>query len=133
MVQTDMLIVDDEEAIRFSLSDYFSFHGFLVDCATELEHAEALLEVRSYDVVIADLRLTGINGTEGLELITYIRERAPETRVVLLTAYGSDDVRVEAKRRGVDAFLQKPQRLADVADTVERALAQPAHKPVGGA
>ena len=133
MVQHTLLIVDDEDAIRFSLGDYFSLKGFVVDAATELEGAEALLETTRYDVVIADLRLTGINGTEGLELITYVRERSPSTRVVLLTAYGSDEVREEAARRGVDAFLQKPQPLSEIARTVERALALPPRTPEEGA
>jgi len=132
MIPKRMLIVDDEEAIRFSLTDFFSLLGFEVDSATELEQAEALLEIAPFDVVIADLRLTGINGREGLELIRYVRERAPATRIVLLTAYGSAEVREEAARCGADAFLQKPQPLAEVAQAVERVLVSPPNHSAEG-
>ena len=118
-----MLIVDDEESILFALSDFFSTQGFEVDCARELEEAEALLSSHSYTVAIADLRLTGINGTEGLELISYVREKSPGTKVLLLTAYGSQEIQAEATRRGVDAFLQKPKPLAEVANVVSSMLA----------
>ena len=122
MAQPRMLIVDDEEAILFSLTDYFSLRGFAVHSATELEQAERLLQTAAFDVVIADLRLTGVHGTEGLELIRYARARAPATRIILLTAYGSAEVRDEAARSGVDAFLQKPQPLIEIARAVDSAL-----------
>ena len=118
-----MLIVDDEESILFALSDFFGTQGFEVDCARELEEAEALLGKHHYTVAIADLRLTGINGTEGLELISYVREKSPGTKVLLLTAYGSQEIQAEATRRGVDAFLQKPKPLAEVANVVSSMLA----------
>ena len=117
-----MLIVDDEESILFALSDFFSTKGFEVDCARELEEAEQLLRKNRYTVAIADLRLTGINGTEGLELISYVREKSPGTKVLLLTAYGSQEIQAEANRRGVDAFLQKPKPLSEVANVVSSML-----------
>jgi two-component system response regulator (stage 0 sporulation protein F) len=118
-----MLIVDDEESILFAISDFFTNRGFEVDAARELEEAEALLSRQNYNVVIADLRLTGINGTEGLELISYVREKSPGTKILLLTAYGSQEIQAEASRRGVDAFLQKPKPLSEVANVVSSMLA----------
>jgi two-component system response regulator (stage 0 sporulation protein F) len=120
-----MLIVDDEEPILFALSDFFTMNGFEVECARELEDAERLLDAGQFAVVIADLRLTGINGTEGLELISYVREKSEQTKVLLLTAYGTAEIQNEAKRRGVDAFLQKPKPLAEVAGVVA-AMIKPA-------
>ena len=109
-----ILIVDDEDAILFSMKEYLSGQGFAVDCAQEMEEAEALLANIQYAAVIVDLRLTGTNGTEGLEIVRYIKERCPWTRIVLLTAYGSPEVELEARRRGIDAFLQKPMSLSKV-------------------
>jgi len=117
-----MLVVDDEESILFAISDFFSLRGFIVDCAREVEEAWACLSGNHYGVVIADLRLTGIYGAEGLELVSYIREKSATTRVLLLTAYGSRDIQEEASRRGVDAFLQKPQPLSEVANVVDAIL-----------
>lgn len=117
-----MLIVDDEESILFAISDFFTHRGFEVDSARELAEAEELLGKNHYTVVIADLRLTGINGTEGLELISYVREKSPGTKILLLTAYGSQEIQAEAARRGVDAFLQKPKPLSEVANVVSSML-----------
>ncbi len=86
-----------------------------MDCARELEEAEALLSHVRYGLLIADLRLTGGHSSEGLELIRFARERSPWTRVVLLTSYGSPELESEAISRGVDRFLQKPMPLADLA------------------
>ena len=119
-----MLVVDDEESILFALSDFFSMRGFTVDCAREVEEASERLRSNDYCVVIADLRLTGIYGAEGLELVSYIRGRSATTRVLLLTAYGSRDIQDEAQRRGADAFLQKPQPLSVVANVVDSMLAR---------
>ena len=121
-----ILIVDDEEFIRFALSEYFSVSGYQVDVAGEWEEAEALLASRRYCLVISDLRLTGFGGTEGLEIVRSIHQRWPSTRVMLLTGYGSNEVRAEAVRRGVDAFLEKPMALPEIAKIADTILGQTA-------
>ncbi len=113
-----MLIVDDEESICFSMGEYFKLQGYQVDCAQEREEAEALLAKDGYSIVIEDLRLGGINGTEGLEIVEQIRERHPATRIVVLTAYGSSEMEAEARKRGAHAFLRKPKPLSDIAQVV---------------
>lgn len=109
-----LLIVDDEAAIRFALSDYFRECGWEVDVAAEKEEAEALLAHTEYAVVIADLRLTGIYGIEGLDIVQWSRHLRPDTRVVLLTGNGTPEIEAEARRRGADAFLYKPLPLPEL-------------------
>ena len=109
-----LLIIDDESAIRFALSDYFRECGWVVDAAAEKEEAEALLAYTEYAVVIADLRLTGIYGMEGLDIIEWSRHLWPATRVVLLTGYGTPEIEAEARRRGADALLHKPLPLPEL-------------------
>lgn len=113
-----ILIIDDERTILFAIRSYFSRFGYEVDCARELEEAEALLAHRAYDIVIADLRLTGSSGREGLEVVRFLRERSPQSPIVLLTAYGSPEIELEAAELGANAFLQKPKPLAELADIV---------------
>jgi CheY-like chemotaxis protein len=113
-----ILVVDDEEPILFAFREFFGAYGYEVDCARELEEALAMLSSIRYDLIIADLRLTGSHGAEGLEIIEDVRERAPWTRIILLTAYGSPEVEAEAQRRGADAFLQKPTPLPHIAKIV---------------
>ena len=120
-----LLIIDDEESIRFSMSEYFSLHGYEVDTARERYEAEKLLESTEYNVVIQDLRLGKNGNTEGLDTIRMIRQQNPQTRIIVLTAYGSPEVEEEAKRCGVDAFLRKPKPLSEVAQVVQGLIDSP--------
>lgn len=120
-----LLVVDDEESICFSMREYFSLHGFKVDTARELEEAEKLIEVTEYRVVIQDLRLGTDQSPDGLDIIKLIREHNPQTRIVVLTAYGSTEVEDEARRRGADAFLRKPKPLSQVAQVVQGLIESP--------
>jgi CheY-like chemotaxis protein len=113
-----ILVVDDEEPILFALREYFTALGYEVDAAREAAEAQAFLCRVRYDLVIADLRLCGSQGAQGLEVLAHAREQAPATKTILLTAYGSPEVEREARDRGVDALLHKPKPLPEVARIV---------------
>jgi DNA-binding NtrC family response regulator len=119
-----LLVVDDEAAIRFALAEYFRDNGWTVDAVAEKEEAQALLARTAYSVVIADLRLSGIHGSEGLDIVQSSRDLRPETRIVLLTGHATPEVEAEARRRGADAFLQKPLPLAQLEAIVDGLLAR---------
>lgn len=120
-----LLVVDDEESICFSMSEYFSLQGYKVDTASEVEEAEKLLGATDYRVVIQDLRLTMTNNHDGLDMIRMIREHNPQARIIVLTAYGSPEIEEEARRCGADAFLRKPKPLSQVAQIVQGLLESP--------
>ena len=113
-----LLVVDDERVITFALQSYFSEHGFSVDCASECEEALALLSHKEYDIVIADLRLTGTASEEGLDVIRLARDRNSSTGIILLSAYRTPDVDEKARSLGADLLLQKPQPLPELASAV---------------
>src|SRR5689334_17973334 len=73
-VLRNLLVVDDEESICFSMSEYFSQHGFKVDTAREMEEAEGLIKVREYKVIIQDLRLGLARHPDGLEIIKLVHK-----------------------------------------------------------
>lgn len=114
-----LMIVDDQEPIVFSVHDYFTEHGWEVDCAREMAEAQALASANDYDVVITDLHLTGIDGGEGLELVTYLRARG-SSKVVVFTAYGTAESERAALERGAHAFVQKTTPISDIAQLVTR-------------
>ena len=120
-----LLVVDDEESICFSMSEYFSLHGFKVDTARDLEEAEELIETTQYEVVIQDLRLGMTRKPDGLDVIRRIQERNPFTRIIVLTAYGSTEMEDEARRCGADAFLRKPKPLSQVAQVIQGLIEAP--------
>lgn len=122
-----ILIVDDEESICFSMSEYFEHHGFKVDTAGDVDEAEKLIQGTEYKVVIQDLRLGVNKNANGLELIKILQKRQPETRIIVLTAYGSAEIEDEAMRQGADAFLRKPKPLSQVAQVVQGLLESPKH------
>src|ERR1041385_1037037 len=70
---TRLLLVEDEPTAVAALRKFFSAAGVDVDCASELEEAEALIVTTDYDVVIADLRLSWNYATEGLEILRFVR------------------------------------------------------------
>src|SRR5260370_37592344 len=86
-----ILIVDDEALIVGAMRRYFQGLGYTVDSAYELEEALALLGNYQYDLVIADLRLTGIGGVEGLQIVADVHQKFARTRVILLSAFGTPE------------------------------------------
>lgn len=104
------------------MTDYLQTYEWIVDSASDFESAKRQLEQNRYAVVIADLRLSPKEAIAGLDVIGHVRKVAPETKTILLTAYGAAHVEEEARRLGVDAFLQKPKPLAELARTVFRVL-----------
>jgi DNA-binding response OmpR family regulator len=118
-----ILIVDDEESICLAMKEYLEHGGYDVDSAGDRATAEALLAPGRYAVVIADLRLSASEPAGGLHLLRRVRERSPQTRTVLLTAYGSPEAEAEARRMGVDALLAKATGLREVASVVRGLVA----------
>lgn len=128
-----MLIVDDEESICFSMSEYFGLHGYTVDTAREFDEAEKLIDTNEYVVAILDLRLGVAHNADGLEIIKLLHERRPETRMVVLTAYGSAEMEDDARRCGADAFLRKPKPLSQVAQVIQGLIDSPSKQAVRSA
>ena len=126
----NLLVVDDEESICFSMREYFSQHGYRVDTAREMEEAEGLIKKTSYKVIIQDLRLGLTRHPDGIEIIKLVHQRSPDTRIVVLTSYGSQEVEEEARRAGADAFLRKPKPLSQVAQVVQGLIESPRTRAV---
>ncbi len=107
-----ILIVDDLSEILATMSRYFATYGFEVDCAREREEAEALIGINKYAMVITDLHLTPVRSNDGLEIVRLLRHESPETKVIMLTAYATEEVEKEADKYGISCFLKKPVSLS---------------------
>ncbi len=117
-----LLIIDDEAAVRSALADYFTSHGYKVDCARSYAAALARLDARRYDMVITDLRMSGTGSSDGLDVIQYVRKRSPATPIILITAYGSAEIEREAYKRGASAVFNKDASLAELSQLVSKLL-----------
>jgi two-component system, response regulator RegA len=125
-VNKRLLIIDDEQSVLFALRRYFQRRGFTVQCARELEEAEALMSTCAFDLAIVDLSLTANGSTEGLEFLRYVRRYRPHARLILLTGFADAGIEAEAARRGVDALIHKPKPLSEIARIVDRLLKEAA-------
>lgn len=114
-----VLIVDDEPTIQLTLTYALRCAGFEVVTASRLESAEAALQRYSFDAVIADIRMSGILGIEGLELLSYIKRRWPRTTVIIMTAYGTEELRKDALERGAACYYDKPVDITDLTNRLK--------------
>ncbi len=112
-----ILIVDDEPTILMTLSHLLSSKDTTVITSSKIEEAEEALARYMFDLVIADIRLSGMYGIEGLELLSYIKKLNPGTEVIIMTAYGSDDIREDAYRRGAFHYYEKP---IDISNLIQK-------------
>ncbi|MCD6288062.1 MAG: sigma-54-dependent Fis family transcriptional regulator [Candidatus Hydrogenedentes bacterium] len=115
-----ILVVDDEESMRKLLSIMLERDGYRPVTAGTLESAKKLLKEHSFDVVITDLQL-GNDKNGGLKILEQVRDTHPEVPTILITAYGSTDMAIEATRRGAFYYIEKPFQNDKIRLTVERA------------
>jgi two-component system response regulator PilR (NtrC family) len=116
-----LLVVDDKDSIRTMLEMRLTAEGHAVVQAENLGSAERALGDGDFDVVITDLRMG--RGGDGLDVLRKVKERQPQTEVIVMTAFGSDEVRSRALELGALCYLEKSPRLAaEVVPLVDRAL-----------
>lgn len=113
---TRVLVVDDEPAVRFALSEMLEDRGHEVIAAAS--GTEALQHLADVDVVVTDLAMPGL---DGLGLLREARRRVPGLPVIMLTARGSEKSAVEAMRAGAEDYLTKPFDVDEVALVIVRA------------
>jgi DNA-binding NtrC family response regulator len=106
MGQETILIVDDDEDVLSLIEKHLTNKGFEVVTAYDGEQALALVERVDFDLVITDLKMPKI---DGMEVLRRIKEKSPDTEVVILTGHGTMDSAIEALREGgAFDYLQKP-------------------------
>ena len=114
-----VLVVDDEDLIRWSLREALEDAGYSVRCAGDGASALSLLEREGADAVLLDYKLPD---TDGLTLLAQMREREPDVPVILLTAFSSVERAVDAMRLGAYDFIAKPFDIDHVLARVLKAL-----------
>jgi len=121
-VRKNILIVDDEEDLTWSLSRGLRKDEdiFEVICVNSGEEALAVLSSRRMDLVISDIRLPQMNG---LALIKHIRATDPACQIIMMTACGSDQIRDEVRALGTSSFIEKPFEIHFLRKLIYEAIA----------
>ncbi|MBW7997802.1 MAG: sigma-54-dependent Fis family transcriptional regulator [Candidatus Glassbacteria bacterium] len=114
-----VLVVEDNETMREGVEITLSRMGLDVSCAAEPDYALELARKREFDLLVTDYKLPGMNG---LELFRSIRQHRPGIDAVLITAFGSVELAVEAMREGAADFLTKPFAADELKVKVEKVL-----------
>jgi len=114
-----VLVVDDEGAIRYSVSKTLQRIGYEVDESSSGEDALEMMGKREYDVILTDIRMPGLTG---VDLLKRIKDIAPDAIVILMTGYASLGTAVESLRLGAHDYLIKPSSSQDIRQSVSRGV-----------
>ncbi|HUW91689.1 MAG TPA: sigma-54 dependent transcriptional regulator [Bacteroidales bacterium] len=116
-----ILIVDDEESVRDSLNNWFIEDGYRVECAENAKQALLLLEARDFDIILADIKMPGM---DGLEMHRRIKALNKDAIVIIMTAFASVDTAVQALKDGAYDYVTKPFDPDDLSHLIRNAAAQ---------
>lgn len=119
MLRHNLMIVDDELIVRKSLADWLKEEGFDILTAEDGYKAIDLVEKEKVDCVILDLKMPGI---DGIQVLKEIRARRPDTKVIMITAYGTIQNAVEAMKIGASDYITKPFDPKEIVDSIKRAI-----------
>jgi len=114
----NVLVVDDDAALRDSLELLLAAEGYSVRSAPDGRSALELLEAMPADVILCDLRMPGL---DGFELMPQIARLWPGVPIVLMSAHGTEDLAIEAMQRGAYDYLAKPFQPAEIRLTLRKA------------
>jgi len=127
MVPARVLVVDDDETVRFSLCKILEKHGFEVTCAADVSEALKYISTRKFDVLLSDLHMPGAG--DGLTVVSAMRHASPDAVTLLLSGFPEMSAAANAILMQADEILLKPMKIPDLIDTITQRLAKgPLHK-----
>jgi DNA-binding response OmpR family regulator len=118
-MKAKIMVVDDEALVRQSLEDILRLEGYDTKSVPTGDVALDMLQDETFDLILLDLRMPGIDGIEVLEGVTKV---SPDTKVILLTGHGSLESAIKALRQGAHDYLLKPVSSHELLSSVEGAL-----------
>ncbi|MEX2016362.1 MAG: sigma-54 dependent transcriptional regulator [Candidatus Hydrogenedentales bacterium] len=114
-----ILVIDDEDLMREYVEEALTRAGHEVDAASSGQAGLDLLAQKHHDLVVTDLKMAPV---DGLHVVTHARDNAPDTRCIVMTAYGTIETAVEAMRRGAEDYILKPFSPDELEIAVQRVL-----------
>ena len=118
-VKNKILVVDDEDALRTVLSAELEGEGYQVGTAADGQEAINILGSSVFDLILLDIKMPNV---DGFEVLRFVKEKHPKTKVIMLTGFADLKNAIESKKLGAEDFVSKPYDLVDLLTTVERVL-----------
>lgn len=118
-MMTRILIAEDDEIMRITVLDHLRHQGWRVDAAINGTEALKLVKKNRYDLILSDIRMPGLDGEK---LLLEVKQLAPRTEVILMTAHGNTEGAVSCLKQGAADYLLKPFDLDDLTFRVQRLL-----------
>ena len=115
----DILIIDDEKAIRKTLTEILSFEGYKIDEAADGEEGLKKFKEKSYDVVLCDIKMPKL---DGIEFLQKAAEASPDVPIIMISGHGNIETAVEAVKKGAYDFISKPPDLNRLLITIRNAM-----------
>ena len=119
--QTSILILDDEPIVGKRLKPSLEKKGYEVEAFTSSKEALERIEERSFDIVVTDLKMEGM---DGMQFLTLVKEKYPDTEVIVITGFATMATARESYNKGVFDFLAKPFKLGEIVEVIGRAEAK---------
>jgi DNA-binding NtrC family response regulator len=116
-----IMLIDDEEIVGKRLKPALEKNGDVVEIFDNSEKAVERLKQQDFDIVITDIRMEGIDGLEVLEFVT---NKSPKTKVIMITGYATVEVAREAMAKGAFDFIAKPFKPNDLRAIIKKASDQ---------
>jgi two-component system response regulator PilR (NtrC family) len=114
-----ILVVDDEQSMREFLEIFFRGEGYEVVTAADVDSALVAVDSDDFDVVISDIQMPG---RSGLELLHAVKDTAPQTVVIMITAFATTETAITAMKQGAYDYVTKPFKVDELRLVVEKAL-----------
>ena len=117
----EILILDDEPIVCRRLQSALEKNGYAVETFFESDKALSRVGEKTFDIVITDLKMKGI---DGMQFLIEVKANAPETEVIVITGFATMETAKESFRKGVFDFLAKPFKLGEIQDVIRKAEAK---------
>ncbi len=119
--KSNILVVDDEEALRTVLSSELRNAGYEVNTASDGDEAISVVQTKKFDLILLDIKMPKV---DGFEVLKFIKQNFPSIKVIMLTGFADLKNAIESKKHGAEDFVSKPYDLVDLLTTIERVLSE---------
>jgi len=115
--QLEILVLDDEPIVCARLKPSLEKEGYIVETFTESMSARKRIDEKSFDIVVTDLKMADF---DGIELLKHVKEKSPETKVIIISGFATVAVTREAFQAGASDVIAKPFKIAQLKELIKR-------------